>query len=131
MSDPEKPKPAPVAKDEIPKQSAEIVSLHQRFMPPVQPKRLSGADAIKVIRTLAADTDNIVTLPYGSKRAKQRKVTRRQMELCVQKGTITEGPFLNAFGNWQMNLFRHAAGEQITCVVAIEWATRVLVINTF
>jgi hypothetical protein len=29
-----------------------------------------------------------------------------------------------------MNLFRHAAGEELTCVVAIEWATKVLVINT-
>lgn len=131
MSDPDKPKPVPSAQASSPKHSAEIVTLHQGFMPPMQPQRLSGADAIKIIRTLAANTDNIVTLPYGSKRAKQRKVTRRQMELCVQKGTITEGPFLNNFGNWQMNLFRHAAGEQITCVVAIEWATRVLVINTF
>lgn len=131
MSDPDQPKPDPIAGVKAPKQSAEIVTLHQRFMPQVQPNRLSGADAIKVIRTLAADTDNIVIIPYGNKRAKQRKVTRRQMELCVQKGTITEGPFPNKFGNWQVNLFRHAAGEQITCVVAIEWATRVLVINTF
>ena len=115
----------------LPKRSAEVVTLQQRFMPPVQPERLSQADALRVIRTLAADTENIVVIQYGKRRAKQRKVTRRQMELCVQKGTITEGPFLNLHGNWQVNLFRHAAGEQITCVVAIEWATRVLVINTF
>jgi hypothetical protein len=30
-----------------------------------------------------------------------------------------------------MNLYRHAAGEEITCVVAIEWATNVVVITAF
>jgi hypothetical protein len=80
---------------------------------------------------LAAETDNIVVIPYGKAKAKTRRITRRQIELCVQKGTPTEGPFLNRYGNWQMNLYRHAAGEEITCVVAIEWATRVLVINAF
>jgi hypothetical protein len=38
---------------------------------------------------------------------------------------------MNQHGQWQMNLFRHAAGEEITCVVAIDWATRLLVITTF
>ena len=131
MTDPEQPKPGPKAQEASPKPTAEIVKLHQGFKPPMQPDRLSEADAIKIVRTIAANTDNIVVIPYGKMKAKQRKVTRRQMELCVQKGTITEGPFLNTHGNWQVNLFRHAAGEQITCVVAIEWATRVLVINTF
>jgi hypothetical protein len=51
--------------------------------------------------------------------------------LSMQRGTIREGPFLNRFGHWQMNLFRHAAGEEVTCVVAIDWAARVLVINAF
>lgn len=130
MSDPDKPQQT-AATETSPKRSAEVIKLHQGFMPSVQPQRLSEADAIKIIKTLAADTDNIVVIDYGKKRAKQRKITRRQIELCVQKGTITEGPFMNGHGNWQVNLFRHAAGEQITCVVAIEWATRVLVINTF
>jgi hypothetical protein len=79
---------------------------------------------------IAADTENIVVVAYGQRRAQQRRVTRRQIELCVQRGTITEGPFLNGHGNWQMNFYRHAAGEELTCVVAIEWATKVLVINT-
>jgi hypothetical protein len=29
-----------------------------------------------------------------------------------------------------MNFYRHAAGEEVTCVVAIEWATKLLIINT-
>lgn len=108
-----------------------VVRSDQPPIPREQPDRLSAALALKIVRLIAADTDNIVVIPYGRRRAQQRNITRRQIELCVQKGTITEGPFLNQHGNWQMNLYRHAAGEEVTCVVAIDWATRVLVINAF
>jgi Domain of unknown function (DUF4258) len=108
-----------------------VVRPEQRAIPREQPAHLSAALALKVVRLIAADTDNIVVIPYGRRRAQQRNITRRQIELCVQKGTIVEGPFLNQHGNWQMNFYRHAAGEEVTCVVAIEWATRVLVINAF
>jgi hypothetical protein len=111
--------------------TADIIPIRQREIPAERPADLSRADALKVIRTLADDTAKIVVIPYGRKKAGRRGITRRQIELCVQKGTPTEGPFLNQHGNWQMNLYRHAAGEQITCVVAIDWPTQVLVINAF
>lgn len=114
---------------ELAKRSAEVVPL--RNFPEKQPDRLKAADAIKLVRALASETENIVVIPYGKKKGEMRGITRRQMELCVQKGTLTEGPFLNPHGNWQFNMYRHAAGEEITCVVAIEWARRVLVINAF
>lgn len=99
----------------------------------VAPEKLSKADALKVIREMAADTAKIVSpsWSHSGKQAKKRRITRRQIELCVQKGTITEGPFINPYGNWQVNLYRHAAGEEITCVVAIEWATKLIVVTTF
>jgi hypothetical protein len=90
------------------------------------PLKLTPASAIQVIRELAA-----VIIGYGKRRTRERRISRRQVELCVQKGTITEGPFMNQHGHWQMNLYRHAAGEEITCVVAIEWRTKLLVINAF
>jgi hypothetical protein len=86
---------------------------------------------LRLVRMIAADSNKIVVIKHAKKRRMQRFITRPQIERCVQKGTITEGPFINGFGNWQMNLTRHTAGEQITCVVAIDWATRILVITTF
>ena len=130
MTEPDKPKARPNAVEKKP-HSAKVVQLRRPFPPAEQPDQLSAADALKIIRMLAADTGKIVLIPYGKKRANERRVTRRQIELCVQKGTISEGPFINGHGNWQVNLWRHAAGEQITCVVAIDWITHVLVINTF
>jgi hypothetical protein len=130
MTEPDKPKAKPNEVEKKP-HSAKVVQLRRSFPPAEQPDQLSAADALKIIRMLAADTGKIVLIPYGKKRANERRVTRRQIELCVQKGTISEGPFINGHGNWQVNLWRHAAGEQITCVVAIDWVTHVLVINTF
>jgi hypothetical protein len=127
----EPPSARPVVARLLGPQSADVIPLRERGIPLEQPANLSRADALKVIRTLAANTDNIVPIPYGRRKAAIRKITRRQIELCVQKGTPTEGPFLNHYGHWQMNLYRHAAGEGITCVVAIDWVTRVLVINAF
>ncbi|KSV93973.1 DUF4258 domain-containing protein [Sinorhizobium sp. GL28] len=100
-------------------------------MAEIVPFTLTTKQASDMIRKLAADTDNIVIIGHAQQRQKQRKVTRRQVELCVQRGTITEGPFLNQHGNWQVNLFRHAAGEEVTCTVAIEWASRLIVVTVF
>lgn len=100
-------------------------------MAEIVPLRLTTDQALRMIRKLAADSDNIVVVGHARKRRLQRKVSRRQIELCVQRGTISEGPFFNQHGNWQVNLFRHAAGEELTCTVAIEWATRLIVVTVF
>ena len=97
----------------------------------VVPLKLTPAGALSMIRKLAEDTENIVVTHHAQARASQRLITRRQIELCVQRGTITEGPFFNHHGNWQVNLYRHAAGEEVTCVVAIDWGSKVLVVSTF
>ncbi|MCL4854362.1 MAG: hypothetical protein KJZ78_23635 [Bryobacteraceae bacterium] len=100
-------------------------------MAEIVPFTLTSRQALDMIRTLAADTDNIVIVGHAQARQRQRRISRRQVELCVQRGSITEGPFLNQFGNWQVNLFRHAAGEEMTCTVAIEWASRLIVVTVF
>ena len=110
---------------------AEVVPLKREFPPAQQPDRLNDADAIRLVRMLAADSNNIVVIEHARKRRVQRSITRIQIERCVRLGIITECPFTNRYGNWQMNLTRQTAGEQITCAVAIEWATRLIVITTF
>lgn len=97
----------------------------------VVPLTLTTNAALRMIREIAEDTANIVIVEHAKKRCKQRKISRRQIEMCIQKGTITEGPFLNAHGHWQVTLFRHAAGDELTCPVAIDWPNRVIVITAF
>ncbi len=95
------------------------------------PRSLSKAKALQVIRDIAEDTGRIFIVPHGTKRQRQRGITRRQIELCLQKGSIVEGPFLNEHGNWQVTMHRYAAGEEIECPVAIEWRHRLIVITVY
>jgi hypothetical protein len=100
-------------------------------MAKIAPPKVTTQAALRMIRELAADSSRIAILEHCRTRMVQRHITRKQVELCLQKGTICEGPYLNRLGNWQVNMHRHAAGEEITCSVAIEWAKRLLVITAF
>jgi hypothetical protein len=90
---------------------------------------LSKKAALAKVRELALDSGKIVVLPHGLKRQQSRTISFRQIQLCCQRGSITEGPFLNQHGEWQLNLYRYAAGEEMTCVVAIDWPSRLLVVT--
>jgi hypothetical protein len=128
---PDKPGKARAKAVAKPGRTAEVVALKRVFPPLQQPDHLNDADAIRLVRMLAVDSNNIVVIQHARKRGAQRSITRIQIERCVRHGIITEGPFVNPKGNWQMNLTRQTAGEQITCAVAIEWATHLIVITTF
>jgi len=99
LNAPEKPtRKAGVADDRVatPERSAQVVPLPRQGIPDQQPDRLSEAEAMKIVRLLASDSDNIVIIPYGKRRTRQRKITRPQVEKCVRPGTIQEGPFLKS-----------------------------------
>lgn len=100
-------------------------------MAEVIPLKMSRPVALAHIHDLAADSGRIVVIRHGRDRQKERHITRRQIEECVRKGYIAEGPFLNEHGNWQVTMASYGAGEELACVVAIEWATRLLIITTF
>lgn len=100
-------------------------------MAEVVPLALTAQRALAMIREIASDSEHIVVVSHALKRGRQRKITRAQMEACVRKGTIQEGPFLNGQHNWQVTMYRHAAGEELTCVVAIDWPSRVIVITAY
>lgn len=100
-------------------------------MADIEPFRMSKPRALEMIRELAADSDNIVLITHAKKRIKQRSITRPQIETCVRRGFISEGPFLNDHGHWQVTLSCYAAGEELTVVVAIDWPSQLIVITTF
>jgi len=94
-------------------------------------QNLSVHDALKMVRQLAQDSKNVFVVTHAQTRQRQRQISRRQIMTCLQKGVITEGPFLNHHGNWQVNVSRIAAGQSITCVVAIELERKLIVVTVF
>jgi hypothetical protein len=91
---------------------------------------LTERDALRIIRELAQDSRRIVLLNHAKKRMLERHVNLKQVELCVQKGMITEGPSMNTRANWQVNMSRYAADEEVTCTVIIDDLVELLLIRT-
>jgi len=100
-------------------------------MADIEPFRMSKPRALKMIKELAADSDKIVLVGHAKKRTKQRSITRPQIETCVRNGYISEGPFLNDHGHWQVTMSCYATGEELMVVVAIDWPSQLIVITTF
>lgn len=96
-----------------------------------QPSRLTEHEALKLIHKLAQDSKHVFVVGHAKHKQKRRHISRRQIMCCLQKGRISEGPFINIYGNWQVNVSRLAAGEEITCTVAIEWQSQLVVVTVF
>lgn len=100
-------------------------------MADIVPLQMTPVAAQRKIRELAANSANVIVISHGVKRQRERKITRRQIELCALKGVIVEGPFLNQHGNWQVTIQRMAAGEEVMCVIAIDWPNKLIVITAY
>jgi|SRR5271154_2161145 len=61
----------------------------------------------------------------------ERAISHAQIEKCLLMGTVQCDPYLNEFGNWKAEIFRHMAGHELTVVAAIEWDTQVIVITAY
>ena len=96
------------------------------------PEELTAQVALALIHKIAAVSSNIVLVSHALKRGHQRRINRIMVERCLMRGAITEGPYVAAAsGNWRMNVSRYAAGEEMTCVVEIDWPNKLLVVTVF
>lgn len=98
-------------------------------MAEIIPLAMSAPVALAHIKELAQDSNKIVLSSHAIERGRQRSINRRQFEQVVRTGYIQEGPFLNDHRNWQVTMGGYYAGEEITVVVAIEWASQLIVVT--
>lgn len=76
--------------------------------------------SLKEVREIAEDSANVVILFKPKQKGRVRKISSNQVVLCCQKGTFHEGPFRNERHDWQVTMYRHAAGEEIKVVVIVK-----------
>lgn len=98
-------------------------------MADIIPLAMSAPVALAHIKELASDSKRIVLTRHAVDRGRERNINRKQFEQCIRSGYIEEGPFLNEFKNWQVTMVGYYAGEEITVVVAIEWASQLIVVT--
>ena len=96
-----------------------------------QPANLSSNDARAIVREIAQDSARIaLVLGHAKMRATQRGISLEDIQRVLLRGVVTEGPYIAAkSGWWRLNVTGQSAGAQITSVVEIEWATRLLVVT--
>lgn len=95
----------------------------------IVPLKLSPDMALREVRKLAESSENVVIVAHLLKWMDEHDITRRQVELCLQKGRVASAPFLNVNHNWELQIFRRCAGEELTCTVVIEWSRRLILVT--
>lgn len=65
-----------------------------------QPERLSSHDARKIVQAMAHDTRQVFIVKHARERQRTRRISIRQVMMCLQKGSVTEGPYINLHGKW-------------------------------
>lgn len=82
---------------------------------------LSIPSALRILREVAADSSRVFFTHHAKQRMRERKISRSQVDRCLAKGSITEGPARDAKGNWKITLEIFTAGESVSVAVAIDY----------
>ena len=95
-----------------------------------QPSRLSRSEFLRIAREMVG-SGKLKVNQHLKRDHPERAISQAQIERCIEKGTVQTDPYVNAYGNFQAEIFRHMAGHQLTVVAAIEWELQVVVITAF
>ena len=90
---------------------------------------MSKPEMQRIIRELAADSRNIVYTGHGKESKHRRKLTSRQIQNVLLKGSIVEGPYYDTLhGNWACRVERRS-GEAVP--VAYDPPSKLIIITAF
>lgn len=81
---------------------------------------MSASAFLRRIRDLAADSGRVFITMHARQRMVQREHTDENVRGALLKGTIDEGPFFNAKGNWQATIYRRYADQEIKVVAVLD-----------
>jgi len=77
-------------------------------------------EAQKIIRTRAASSLNVVFVHHAQLQMRKRGIDALQVFRCLQRGSITEGPYRAIkSGQWRCNVDARTGGDLIRVVVEI------------
>ncbi len=106
--------------------------MSKQAFPAGQPATLSAHDALRIVRVLAARSENVAVIAHARMRKHQRRISHADILRVLQKGMCVEGPYIAAkSGLWRLNVEGRSAGELLTCVVEIVRRKKLLVVTAF
>lgn len=90
---------------------------------------MSDHDFMRLVHEIASDPSRIGITDHARKQMRVRNVLRKHIDVCLQKGSVSEAAHINLHGNWQATMWRRVAGLDVKVAVAVETKTRVVVIT--
>ena len=95
------------------------------------PMPLNDANALKLLREIAADSSRVVVLKHAAARMAKRHITLPMVLDCLRGGSVEEPPALDQHGNWKLTVWRRVAGKDLRVAAAIDLPHRVVVITVY
>lgn len=96
---------------------------------------LTAPTALTIIRKLAANSGNVFLIQHAKKSMKKRHITRAQIDQCLLKGQITEGPYRDVgSGNWRVRMEHYVYGQCVRVIAELftnDLGEKILIITTF
>ena len=83
---------------------------------------MKPADAARIVRARARDSGNIVLLDHARRQMKARRVDLLQVVRCLQRGAVTEGPYMptnSRTGYWRCNVSATVDGIRLRVAVEV------------
>lgn len=94
---------------------------------------MNPGTARKLIRERASGSAGVLFVDHALQQMRRRGVDVPQVQRCLLRGEITEGPYVptaSRMGDWRCNVEANVSGDQLRVVVEIpENAAYVLVIT--
>jgi hypothetical protein len=85
--------------------------------------------AWRIVRAAAAESGRVFFTVHAEQRMRERRITRRQVLACLERGAIHQGPAPDIKGNWTLTMERTAARERVRVVLAIAPPSDVIIVT--
>jgi len=86
----------------------------------VIPLSAAGKAALRKIRLLAADSENVPILPQFREWITEAGITPPQLCRTLRYGEVEIPPHLNSNGHWEVSLIYIDSGDEITLTAALD-----------
>jgi glycerophosphoryl diester phosphodiesterase len=96
--------------------------------------KLNDQSALKMIRSLAKDSSNVILTHHAKQRMEKRFISIRQVFDCLHKGTISESPHKTVNGDWKMTLTAKSSGDIVNVATVLTNdgnGNMIIVVTTF
>lgn len=82
--------------------------------------KLNDVTALKMVKELAEDSNNVVMVHHANTRKGQRDVSDLEILKCLRSGRVVESVHRTSHGNWKLTIGHYLMQRNIRVAVALD-----------